>query len=126
MRIILVSFILTMSFNSPGQEIEKIFVALGDGDVTSLSSYLSPRAEIHVMDRVSVYNKQAAIKVLRKFYSEFPPVSYKRIHRGTSRAQDSLYSIGSLTTNEGNFRVYLYVKRKNGRILIEELRFDKD
>ena len=126
MNSVFLSILLTLSIGNTDQEIDKIFMAIGGGDVALLSEYLHPRAEIHVMDKISVYNKQAGVKVLRKFYSEYAPVSYKRIHKGTSKAQDSLYSIGSLTTKEGNFRVYLYVKRMNNKIFIEELRFDRD
>ncbi len=126
MNCVLLSILLTLSIGTTEQEIDKIFVAIGGGDVASLSEYLHPRAEIHVMDKISVYNKQAGIKVLQKFYSEYAPVSYKRIHKGTSKAQDSLYSIGSLTTKDGNFRVYLYVKRMNDKVFIQELRFDRD
>lgn len=124
--LIYILFLALTPTSDYGQEINQIFTALGGGDVNFLADYLHPRAEVHVMDRISVYDKKAAIKVLTKFYSEYDPVSYKRIHKGSSKAQNSLYSIGSLTTKEGNFRVYLYVRKVKDKILIEELRFDKD
>ena len=108
------------------EKMDAIFSALGTGDVEILAEYLHPRAEVHLLDRVSVYDKPKSIAALKRFYNQNTPSEYKKIHRGASRARNSLYSIGKLSTSNGDFRVYLYVKRVNEKVFIQEIRFDRD
>lgn len=123
--VLILSFLT--SFSLQGQDkVDQIFTALGNGNVEDLSKYMHPRVEVHLLDRVSVYNKNTSITALRRFYNQNKPIEYKRIHRGASRAKNSLYSIGKLSTENGDYRVYLYVKRSGEDIYIEEIRIDRE
>jgi len=99
--------------------------AISTGDVATLGQYFDESVEVAVLDAEDVYNKTQAVQVLRKFFSEYKPVSFSQVHQGTSKGQDSQYCIGNLTTNSATFRVYIYIKIQNGKHLVQELRFDR-
>ena len=64
--------------------------------------------------------------MLRNFFAKNKPKSYNQMHQGTSKGQDSRYTIGNLVTSSNSFRVYIYLKVQGGQQLIQELRFDKE
>ncbi|MBP7183926.1 MAG: DUF4783 domain-containing protein [Saprospiraceae bacterium] len=110
------------------QNISAITKALSEGNVEVLSQYFDNSVEIGVMSDENMYDKAKAKQVLLSFFAKHKPTSYKIVHQGASKGNDSQYTIGSLVANGNeNYRVYIYLKSEgNGKYLIQEFRLEKN
>ena len=106
--------------------LESISSALNSGDVTSLSKYFGDNVEISIQDKEQVYSKVKATEVMRTFFGSNQPKSFNQVHKGTSRENSDQYCIGNLTSANGTYRVYLYLKVNGSSLTISEMRFDKE
>jgi len=100
--------------------------SLNEGNTVGLSSFLDTQVEISMIDVEATVSKAEAIAQLKKFFLKNPVKSFTQAHQGNSKGNDSTYIIGNLNTQNGIFRVYIYVKLDAGKHYIQEIRFDKD
>ncbi len=117
----IILFIAIYSTNGWSQDFE---TALSKGDVTTISQYLDKSTEICYRDEIDFYDRSQATSFLKKFYAEHKPISYKPMHKGSSKG-NSHYTIGALTTDKGTYRVYLYFRKDSDQVRIQEIRFDE-
>ncbi|MDX2134045.1 MAG: DUF4783 domain-containing protein [Saprospiraceae bacterium] len=108
---------------NPG--LESIKRAIGAGDVPALSSYFADNVEISIAGSERLYPKAKAGEVVRGFFNTNKPSGFKQVHQGASRESSDQYCIGNLTTENGTYRVYIYLKNSGDEVNIQELRFDK-
>lgn len=106
-------------------DLERISLAIQSGNAKELAKYFDNTVEITIFEKEETYSKAQAEMVLRDFFTRNKPASFKIIHNGTS-GQGSQYGIGTLITNKGTFRTYIYLKQKGATPFIEELRFESD
>lgn len=112
--------------SEPGQQqLEAIGRALQSGDARALAKYFDTTVEITIFNNEEAYSKTQAEQVIKDFFLKYAPSSFSLIHQGTSNMQ-SEYGIGTLVTNKGNFRTYIYIKHKSDQHLIQEIRFESD
>ncbi|MFT7588723.1 MAG: hypothetical protein ACI959_000935 [Limisphaerales bacterium] len=121
--LILVLPMLTQAQNSA--DLSKISSAIKNGNAKALSDHFDNSVEITILDKESTYSKSQAAGVVKNFFARNAPESFQIIHKGDSGG-DSKYAIGKLSTSEGTFRTYIYVKRKGGVLLIQQLRFERE
>lgn len=107
-------------------DMPQIARALSNGDANAVGAYFDTSIELSILDNEGVYNSGQARQQLARFLSQNKPSSFVEVHQGASRSSDSKYVIGNLSTNNGTFRVYLYLSNKNGKMVIQELRFDRE
>ena len=100
--------------------------AIGSGDVATLLTHVDGELELSILDEEDVYAKAVATTRLETFFKKFSPTGFNQVHQGSSKADDAEYVIGNLTTARGSFRVYIYVAKKAGRVVLQELRFDRE
>ncbi|GIV32568.1 MAG: hypothetical protein KatS3mg031_0103 [Chitinophagales bacterium] len=130
MMLKLVCLIGFLSFPGAGHillnsELEKIALAIQTGNSRELARYLDNSVEITIYEKEETYSKVQAEMVLKDFFTRNKPLSFKIIHNGSSN-QGAQYAIGTLTTDKGTFRTYLYLKLKGQSLLIQEIRFERD
>lgn len=106
--------------------LDAITKAISSGNADALGQYFDVNVEIAVMDKEETYAKAEAIKVMKDFFAKNKPASFKQVHQGASKGQDSQYCIGNMTASSGTYRVYIYMKMSGGKEVIQELRFDKE
>ncbi|HXH17863.1 MAG TPA: DUF4783 domain-containing protein [Chitinophagales bacterium] len=106
-------------------DLERIGLAIQTGNAKELAKYFDNTVEITILEKEETYSKAQAEMVLRDFFTKNRPASFKIIHHGTS-GQGSQYGIGTLITDKGTFRTYIYLKQKGMASFIEELRFESD
>ncbi|MCR9100874.1 MAG: DUF4783 domain-containing protein [bacterium] len=123
--LLFLAFLLPAALQSPAN-LSAITQAISQGDATTLGNYFDESVEVSILDKDDVYAKADAIGVVRQFFSQNRPSGWSTVHKGAARNNDSQYCIGNLTANGQTFRVYIYMKEKNGRQLIQELRFDRE
>lgn len=106
--------------------LDAITKAISSGNADALGQYFDANVEIAVMDKEETYQKAEAVKVVKDFFAKNKPTSFKQVHQGASKGQDSQYCIGNMTASSGTYRVYIYMKVSGGKQVIQELRFDKE
>ncbi|MEL6636432.1 MAG: DUF4783 domain-containing protein [Bacteroidota bacterium] len=126
MKNLLFIFLLLPSLAMVSPNVNGISQAISTGNADALAQYLDQSVEISILDDVDMYDKNEAVQMLRNFFAKNKPKSYNQMHQGTSKGQDSRYTIGNLVTSSNSFRVYIYLKVQGGQQLIQELRFDKE
>ena len=98
-----------------------IINAMKSGNATEVAKYFDETVEITFADKSNSYSKQKAEQVIRDFFTKNSVNSFDVIHQ--SKNDDSQYCIGNLITKNGTFRTMIYVKQKNQKQVIQELRF---
>lgn len=106
-------------------DLENISLAIQTGNAAQVAKYFDNTVSITVFNSEGSYSKAQAEMVLKDFFSKNPPRSFKIIHKGNS-SEGSQYAIGTLLSNKGSFRTYIYIKKKGSSYLIQEIRFEND
>jgi hypothetical protein len=106
--------------------LDAITKAISSGNADALGQYFDSNVEIAVMDKEETYAKAQAIQVMKDFFAKNKPSTFKQVHQGASKGQDSQYCIGNMTASSGTYRVYIYMKVSGGKQVIQELRFDME
>ncbi|MEM6772084.1 MAG: DUF4783 domain-containing protein [Bacteroidota bacterium] len=100
--------------------------AIGGGNVAELSAVMDAEVELSILDQEDLYSKAEAAATLKEFFNKFSPTSFGKVHQGASKSNDAEYCIGTLATNKGSFRVYIYVAKTPSGVLLQELKFDRN
>ena len=98
--------------------------ALGKGDVAGISSYLGSKVELAIGQNEGTVTKAEAETRLKEFFASHAAKGFKAMHSGTSKSNDSTYSIGELTTANGTFRVYVLYTQQGSSKQVTELRIE--
>ena len=100
--------------------------ALSAGDATTLAEYFDENVELIVLDEEGIYSKTQAEQVVKKFFVDYPPKSFKLVHKGTNN--DKLYyCIGNMKIGDTMYRVSFYMKQTDDKnLLIQELGIEEE
>ena len=123
--LLLFAFLLPATLQTDAN-LSAITQAISRGDANALGAHFDESVEISILDKDEVYSKTNAIAAVKSFFGQYRPSAWSTVHKGAARNNDSQYCIGNLTAGGKTFRVYIYVKDKGGRQLIQELRFDNE
>ena len=118
---ILLTLLGTTSFSASSQT--TIINAVKSGNASELANYFDKIVEINLPDKSNSYSKKQAELVLRDFFNNNPVKDLTIIHK--SETTSSQYFIGNLITTNGKFRTTVYLKQKDDKLFIQELRFEK-
>ena len=106
-------------------QLSEITNAISAGNADALGKHFDAKVEVAVKDVEKTYSKAEAITVVKDFFAKNKPTSFKQVHQGASKGQDSQYVIGNMTAQSGAYRVYVFMKVDGGKHVIQELRFDR-
>lgn len=122
MNILVLAILLATQIDANLPDITR---AISSGDASALGQYFDETVTVAVADQEDIYDKAGAVNAVKQFFAKNQPKTFSQVHQGASKGADSQYVIGNLTTGSGTYRVYIYVKTNGGKMLIQELRFDK-
>ena len=123
--LLLITFFLHTSNNYPLEEIPSdIAIAFKVGTAKELARFFNDNLELSVAGKEDIYSKSQAERIVDDFFTKYPPKSFKFIHQGGKA--DAQYAIGKLVTFNGNFRVYMLLKKNQGKLLIHQLRIEQE
>ena len=105
--------------------ISSIPTALKTANASVIAKNFDKRVDITIDENADNYSSEQAEMILKNFLSKFSNRDFSVVHKGTS-PDGAQYIIGSLKTNSGNFRTYIYVKKSDGVNFIQEIRFEKE
>jgi Domain of unknown function (DUF4783) len=83
------------------------------------------RIDITINENADNYSGEQAEMILKDFLSKFSSRDFTVMHKGTSM-DNAQYMIGTLKTNSGSYRTYIFIKRNGTISLIQEIRFEKE
>lgn len=119
-------FSLLFSLLVQAQEvIPSVAAALKSGNAAQIAKNFDKRVDITIDDNADNYSNTQAEMILKGFLGKFSYRDFTVIHKGTS-PDGAQYTIGSLKTNAGSYRTYIYVKKSGGVQFIQEIRFEKE
>jgi hypothetical protein len=103
--------------------VDEVISAIKNGSVSQLSKYFDNTIEITFTDKSNTYSKSQAELVLRDFFNNNIVTGFELVHKGDNSTAQFL--IGTLNTNNGEYRTTIYMKQKGDKQLLQELRFEK-
>jgi thiamine pyrophosphokinase len=114
-----------MSFAAFGDTFDEVVAAIKSANAAEVSHYFNSSVELTIFASEGVYSKQQAEIIVKNFFASNPPKSVVIQHKGSS-TQGSKYAIANYDCAQGKFRVYIFMKESAGKMLIHELRFEKE
>lgn len=122
---LLIVIFFSISLHSYAGDIPSAIIsAFGTGNSTAISSYFGQTVELTLFDQEEIYSKTQAQIILKNFFNENAPVSFKIIHQGGK--ESSKYAIGSLKTSNKSYRITLLLKSNGSDINIHQLRIENE
>jgi hypothetical protein len=104
---------------------EQINKSIKEGDASALSIYFNSSLDISLPDTDQSMSNAHATQVMKNFFKENPPKSYKVNHVGSSR-EATKYIIGTYKSINKSFKVYALLKLNGGKYLIVQLQFEEE
>jgi hypothetical protein len=103
---------------------EEIVSCFLNGNSKKLSGYFNQNIEIAIPGNKNIYSKAQAQQIIAKFFSENPADSFNIL--STSAKDDAINMIGMMTTKQtSSYRVYIVLKKTNGKDVIHLLKIEK-
>ncbi len=123
--IIAIQVLSISAFAQQEQDLPKGLVAsFQQGNSISLAGFFSDRIELKIQDKEAIYSRSQAKQIMAKFFEKYKPKSLKKKHIGGKA--DSPYFIGTLMTDNGNFRTTFLLKRDGNKALIHRLSIEQE
>ena len=127
-KLSLLTCLLTMLFitgKAQGQPNAGINNALKAGDASDISRYFGPSVDITINNSTSTYSHKQGELVLRDFFNKVAVQDFDIEHSGNSAASPATFTIGYLKTSNGQYKVYMWLKPRDGGYVLKEIRFEK-
>lgn len=118
---LLIGTVLLLSSFKAQNGIDEVIGALRTGSSTGLSAYFDDNVELTLPDKSDSYSKAQAQLIVKDFFGNNGVKGFELKHKGDSSGGH--FCIGTLQTNAGNFRTNVFMKIKNGKEVVKEIRF---
>lgn len=118
-----VLILLLLTNSAFGQIPAQIASGLKSGNAKMVASCFNDNVELVILDKENVCSKDQGEMILSDFFSKNKPSDFKLTHQGGT---DSVYGIGKMQTAGANFRIYFMLKSFANKLLIVQLRIEKD
>jgi len=103
------------------KNIDAVIAALRSGSASEMSKYFDDNVELTLPDKSDSYSKAQAALIIRDFFSNNGVKGFELKHKGDSPGGQ--FCVGTLQTGTGNFRTNLFMRVKNGKEVVKEIRF---
>lgn len=113
-------FFLITAFK-PVNGLDDVISALRSGNAPELSKYVEDNIQITLPEKSNTYSKAQAVMVLQDFFTNNEVQGFEVKHKGDNGG--SQFCIGTLQTRSGNYRTNVFMRTKNGKQLVKEIRF---
>jgi hypothetical protein len=116
---VVIAFLL--SAFKPIAGLDDVINALKSGNAQELSKYIDDNIEISLPDKTENYSRAQAVMVLKDFFTNNGVTGFDVQFKGENGGGQ--YCIGDLKTKSGVYRTTVFMKTKDNKQLIKELRF---
>ena len=111
-------------FVAKAQTLEDVVNNIRSNNVAGVIKCFDNFVTITLNNNQSVYSKTQAEQVVKDFFAKNPVKDFTVAQSGTSSAT-SKFAIGTLSTANGPFRLYVLMKQKDDVYILQEIRFEK-
>jgi hypothetical protein len=119
--LLVTSLFLLSSFSMQNGSIDEVIGALRSGNSTELSKYFDDNVDLTVPDKSDNFSKAQAQLIVKDFFKNYNVKGFNLEHKGDSPGGH--YCIGTLQTDSGKFRTNVFMKMKNGKEVVKDIRF---
>jgi hypothetical protein len=112
---------LLLSAFTDQNTIDEVIGALRSGNASQISNYFDENVELTLPDKSDNFSKAQAQLIVKDFLNNNKVKGFDLKHKGDSPGGH--FCIGTLQTDAGNFRTNVFMKTKNGKEVIKEIRF---
>lgn len=119
--LLLGTIVVFSSFFAQNSNIDEVIGALRSGNATELSRYFDDNVELTLPEKSDSYSKAQAQLIIKDFFGNNGVRGFDLKHKGDSPGGH--FCIGTLQTGAGNFRTNVFMKSKNGKEVVKEIRF---
>ena len=119
--LLLGSILMLSSFSTAQNGIDEVIGALRSGNSAQLSGFFDENVELTLPDKSDSYSRAQAQLIVKDFFGNNGVKGFDLKHKGDSPSGH--FCIGTLQTNAGNFRTNVFMKIKNGKEVVKEIRF---
>jgi hypothetical protein len=116
---VVIAFVL--SAFKPIAGLDEVINALKTGNAQELSKYIDDNIEISLPDKSDNYSRAQAVMVLKDFFNNNGVTGFDVQFKGENGSGQ--YCIGNLKTKSGVYRTTVFMKTKEGKQVIKEIRF---
>ena len=102
--------------------IDEIIGGLRTGNAPILAKYFDNTVEITLPEKSNSYSKSQGEMILNDFFINHPVKAFDVLHKGQNAGSE--YCIGKLITKNGTFRTTVFMKQKNNKQTLQEIRFE--
>ncbi len=103
---------------------EKLNLGIKKGDASIVARFFNENLEMAIDGEEQIYSARQAEFVLQKFFRANKPKSFYINHKGGKK--NTSYIIGTLNTQNGNFKMILLLKKTDIAIKIHQLRIENE
>jgi hypothetical protein len=100
--------------------IDDVVSALRSGNAAEVGKYIDDNVELSLPDKSDNYSKAQAIMILKDFFANNQVVGFEVKHTGDNSGNQ--FCIGTLNTKSGAYRTTIFMKTKNGRQSLKEIK----
>ena len=101
--------------------IDDVVNALRTGNASEVGKYIEDNVELSLPDKSDNYSKAQAVVILRDFFAQNAVTGFEVKHTGDNSGNQ--FCIGTLRTRSGDYRATIFMKTKNGRQSLKEIKF---
>lgn len=123
-KIILLSTVFIAFFITafkPIAGLDDVINALKTGNASEVGKFIDDNIEISLPDKSDNYSKAQAVMVLKDFFTNNGVTGFEVQFKGENGG--SQFCVGKLITKSGNYRTTVFMKSKEGKQLVKEIRF---
>jgi hypothetical protein len=115
--------LLALLFLSASADLSSISGYISTGNAKGLSAHFDNLVELHLDDQEGAFSRTQAEQIMKDFFRQYPPRTFSFLQDGISEGANMQYAIGTYVSGSRKFRTYVYLKKRNGQMLIQELSF---
>ena len=101
--------------------LDDVIAALKAGNSQELAKYIDDNIEISLPDKSDSYSRAQALMVLKDFFNSNVVKGFEVQFKGENAGNQ--YCVGKLVTGSGNYRTTVFMKVKDGKQVVKEIRF---
>ncbi len=115
------TLLLFLASFKPIAGLDDVISALRSGNATELAKYVDDNIEITLPDKSDNYSRAQALMILQDFFANNGVRTFEVKHKGDNGGNQ--FCIGTLHTKAGSYRTIIFMKSKNGKQLVKQMKF---
>jgi hypothetical protein len=123
-KILLICFLLGLMSFSKQQSYEEVAASIRSGNTEKIGFFLDESIYLTLPGKSSNLDRNSAKMAIHDFIASNPVRQFQIIHKGGN--QSSGYFIGNLVTLTKTYRTTIYIKTRDSKAIVQEIRIESN